>query len=139
MTLNSEQELVLKKTKLTQDIEGKTIKTLDSKTVDIAPFANNTTKTMMAYNSLKIKKLENDLDQIMNRISNKILEMNKIPDEDGDIAQLTTITKEFENNTYSGSELINSDLGKLFKTLHFLLTKHKDILSKSVHHSEVFF
>lgn len=86
----------------------------------------------MAYNSLKIRKFENDLEQILNKMSKKFLNKEKLQEDDPVLLHLLNVIQEFENNTFNGVEFINSDLGKLFKTVHFIFTKNKDLLCKTV-------
>jgi len=95
-------------------------------------FAHSSTKMGISYNSLKIKKIEGDLEKNLFKLSTRFQKKEKLREEDEESTQLSNITREFENNSFSGAEYISSDIGKIIKTIHFLLTKNTDLLHKTV-------
>jgi len=114
----SENEFIMKKIKTTNPIEE--------------GFAHSSTKIGLSYNSLKLKKMEGDLEQYLYKLSAKFQKNEKLKEEDEESIQLFKIAREFENNIFSGAEFIDSDVGKIFKTIHFLLTKNMDQLNQTV-------
>ena len=68
----------------------------------------------------------------LERLSTRFSTNEKFKDYDSDLIKLLDIIQEFESKAFNGSEFIASDLGKLFKTIHYLLVKNKARLTKTV-------
>jgi len=93
---------------------------------------NEETKIVVSYNSVKIKKFEKDLENILNKLSTKFQRKDKSKDDEESVVQLINLIKDLEDSSFNGSEYVNCELGKLFKTIQFLFILNKELLSKTV-------
>ena len=128
---NSQTEYISKKPKLSPNFEKKftSIKPtiLKEKVTDGEIGQKNTQN----FNKLMISKFENDLENLLNSLTEKCQKgpNDKLDKNDPDLIKLFNIINEFEKHFFNGPELINSNLGKLFKTIHFLLIQNKSKLN----------
>ena len=81
-----------------------------------------------------ISKFENDLENLLENLSLRCSKPERFDDLDPDITKLYNIMSEFDKYIFNGPELINSNIGKLFKTINFLLIQNKPRLNKAVHY-----
>ena len=83
-------------------------------------------------NTQLIKKLENDLEEVLSVLSKRFKNREKLRDDDPELAKLFGSISDFENNTFIGSEFITSEVGKLVKPIYVMLSKCRDLLGKQV-------
>ena len=96
---------------------------------------DSTSKASGTFKLFMMRKFESDLEKLLCRIANKFKKRQSL--EKGDIEQvkLLSIIREFENNKFSGCELISSNIGKIFKALKILLNKNTSLLPDLVSYS----
>ena len=128
----SASENIVKKVKMSPMLQQKMSSIKGTSVKEIQKPRNNIMKAMLAYNSLMIRKFENDLEQILIRISAKFKDREAMEENDYDHVKLTNIVAEFEKSQFNGSEFISSEVGKLFKTILKLFVSNKALLNSSV-------
>ena len=79
-----------------------------------------------------LKRFEKELEELLRQISTKVKASIKLDDRDSDILKLLQTMEEFESKEIQGSELVNTKIGKIFKTIHFVLIRHKSHLPDNV-------
>ena len=131
---NTSSEFIYKKPKLSPSFEKK----LTSITPTILKEKLETNvknqKNSINFNKLMISKFENDLENLLQNLSAKFSKPERFDDLDPDTTKLFNIMTEFDKHIFNGPELINSNIGKLFKTIHFLLIQNKVKFNKAVHY-----
>jgi len=126
--LNSGVEKINKKSKMTSNSQENDITDQENAGETVKASSN----TPRAYNNMILKKFESDLEKIMNSLTEKASKKEKLKEDDQNIEKLIQLIAEFDKNNFNGSEFINSQIGKLFKTIQYILVHNKDMLNKKV-------
>lgn len=129
---NSATEVISKKVRVSPAFQQKMSSVKATKLKDLTKPRNSEVKALVAYNSLMIRKFENDMEDLLEKLVTKFKNKQKLQENDPDQIKLFNIINEFQKNKFDGSEFISSEVGKLFKTLHRLLISHRFLLSSTV-------
>ena len=133
-TRNISSEFIYKKPKLSPSFQKKLTSITPTILKDKVETNVKSEKSSINFNKLMISKFENDLENLLNNLSANFSKPERIDDLDPDTSKLFNIMTEFDKHIFNGAEIINSNIGKLFKTIHFLLIQNKAKLNKAVHY-----
>lgn len=92
-------------------------------------YANGSTKTVVAYNTLKLKRFEEGLEEILNKLVSKFQKKEKVPEETEELVQLLNIVRDIiETNSMTGEDFINSEVAKILKTIQYVMNRNRELL-----------
>jgi len=123
--LTSDKEHIMKKLKTGKAIDHSPMNGPSDST---GLYANSSTKTVVAYNSLKLKRFEEDLEDILNKLVSRFQKKERLSEETEEVVQLLNIVRDIETNSMTGEDFINSEVAKILKTIQYISNRNKDLL-----------